>query len=440
MTNKRNYIIAIVALAVCAAVFASLYFYGQFVSTPQKNYDEAVSFYEMKNYEAAEVKFKDLGSYKDAADYLVKISDERTYDQAVKAFEAEDYAAAKELFSQIGDFAESRDYMEKIESAEKYAVAKAAYENEDYDTAEQGFSEIEDYSDSEDYIRKINTERIYQEASALYEQKQYTAARELFVTIPDYSDVNEIVAKMDADIAYNDSIDQLAEYGSGAERVAALSSSLIDRKADIWNKCANQESSEETDPYTKDSYGEFHEDPNTALTVFSWSDEYAQAKDEIISERLLADGQYEALKNLPASLSECAGKAYAMHSASSSLADLALDTTGDITVSAEAAKELNEAFDSAYESFGPTIPEKILMDADAALTAETEAEIIPTAETEAEIAPATAETEAEIAPVKAETEAEIIPTAETEAEAAPLTAQTEAEIVPTGSDNSRDGS
>ena len=36
MTNKRNYIIAIVALAVCAAVFAGLYFYGQFVSTPQK--------------------------------------------------------------------------------------------------------------------------------------------------------------------------------------------------------------------------------------------------------------------------------------------------------------------------------------------------------------------------------------------------------------------
>ena len=115
MENKKVSIIIMIALAACAAVFAGLYFFTVFSSIPQKNYTEAVAFYELKNYEAAEAKFRDLGSYRDSAEYLEKISVERTYDHAVKAYEAGDFETSKELFSQIGDYEDSGAYLKKID-------------------------------------------------------------------------------------------------------------------------------------------------------------------------------------------------------------------------------------------------------------------------------------------------------------------------------------
>ncbi len=111
MAGRKRSIIIIVILAVCAAVFAVLFFYNRFVSIPRKSYEDAVSFYNAKNYEASEMKFRELGSYKDSLEYLDKISTERTYDNAVEAFEKEDYAASKELFSQVRDYSDSEEYL-----------------------------------------------------------------------------------------------------------------------------------------------------------------------------------------------------------------------------------------------------------------------------------------------------------------------------------------
>ncbi len=272
----------------------------------------------------------------------------------------------------------------------------------------------------------------------MYDQKEYTAARELFATIPDYRDTGDIVARMDEDIACNDYIDRFSEYGDSVERVERLSRGLIDYASSIRDNCVNKVSSDSTDLYTKDSYGEFYEDPNTALTVYYWSDDFKQAKDDIISERTTADGQYEALRNLPASLSECAAKAYVMQSACSALADLATDMTGDFSIVEEKAKEAEGQFDTAIDEFRQSIPGKIAIDTGAAGADGTEAETAPAgAETEAETASAAAETapaavgtEAETVPAFTETEAETTPAAGTEAETVPVFAETEAETTP----------
>ena len=434
MAGRKRSIILIAVLAACAAIFAGLFFYNQFVGIPKKSYEDAVSFYEQKNYEAAEKKFKELGSYKDSEEYLEKVTTERTYENAVKAYEEEDYEAAGKLFSQVSDYSDSADYLKQIEAAMTYQDAKEAFENEDYETAETGFSQVQDYSDSGEYIKQIDRERIYQDAYELYEQKEYTAARGLFATIPGYNDVNEIVAKMDKDLEYNDYIDRLAEYGSGAADAQMLSAALIENAAQIWENCSSQVSDEATDPYTKDSYGDFYEDPNTALTVYQWSDEFKQIKHDIISGKAIVDGQYESLKNLPGSLSECAAKAFVMQSAYSALADLSLDMSGDFSVVEEKAKEMEETFDNALDDFKLSIPEKIMLDPASAAEAfaETEAETEPViAQTEAETSPVIAQTEAETAPVAVQTEAETAPViVQTEAETAPVIAQTEAETAP----------
>ena len=372
MTDRERSLIITVILAACAAIFAGLFFYNQFVSIPDKNYKEAVSFYEMHNYEAAQAKFEALGSYRDSAVYLEKISKESTYDKAVKAFESGDYAAAKELFSQISDFSDSKNYLEKIEEVQTYEQAKAAFEEADYDAAENAFSQIDEYSDSEEYMRMINDEHIYAEACALYENQEYKAARELFATIPGYSDVNDIVARMDADAEYNNYIGHLTEFGRSAADVEQLGCDLIDETTVIWNNCVNKVSSEETDRYTKNSYGEFHEDPNTALTVYYWGDEYAQTRDSITNGRILADGQFELLKNSSVNLSDCVVKAFAVQDAYSDLIDLSMDMRGDFDAHADEAKEKESAFDAAYGEFMASIPEKMRIDAPAA--AETEAE------------------------------------------------------------------
>ena len=289
MTGKKGFIITIIVTAACAVLFAVLFFYTVFVWVPQRNYREAIAFFEQKNYDAARVKFHNLGNYKDAPEYLEKIQVALTYNQAVEAYEADDYAAAKDLFTQAGDFEDSKEYLKKIEDVETYEEAKEAFEKGDYETAESGFAQVDDYSDSEEYMKKIDGEHIYKEACELYEKKEYTAAKELFVTIPDYKDVPVLVAKMDEDLAYNDYIDRLAEYGSSVENVKQLSSGLINDAAAIWENCKNQQSDEVTDKYTKDAYGEFYKDPDTALTVYYWSDEYAAKKENLIAEKTAAD-------------------------------------------------------------------------------------------------------------------------------------------------------
>ena len=436
MTDRERSLIITVILAACAAIFAGLFFYNQFVSIPDKNYKEAVSFYEMHNYEAAQAKFEALGSYRDSAVYLEKISKESTYDKAVKAFESGDYAAAKELFSQISDFSDSKNYLEKIEEVQTYEQAKAAFEEADYDAAESAFSQIDEYSDSEEYMRMINDEHIYAEACALYENQEYKAARELFATIPGYSDVNDIVARMDADAEYNNYIGHLTEFGRSAADVEQLGCDLIDETTVIWNNCVNKVSSDETDRYTKNSYGEFHEDPNTALTVYYWGDEYAQTRDSITNGRILADGQFELLKNSSVNLSDCVVKAFAVQDAYSDLIDLSMDMRGDFDAHADEAKEKESAFDAAYGEFIASIPEKMRIDAPAAAETEAETETgLTFAGTEAETTPAAAETEAETAPAPAGTEAETeartsLTFAGTEAETMPAVAETEAETAP----------
>ena len=451
MENKKVSIIIMIALAACAAVFAGLYFFTVFSSIPQKNYTEAVAFYELKNYEAAEAKFRDLGSYRDSAEYLEKISVERTYDHAVKAYEAGDFETSKELFSQIGDYEDSGAYLKKIDEAQIYEKALEAFVNEDYETAESAFEEISGYSDSEEYIKQISNERVYQEACELYKRKEYDAARELFATIPDYKDVEEIVAKMESNTSFNDYIDRLSQYGDSVENMKELSSSLIHNAAEIWENCRNKTDSAATDKYTKNSFGEFHEDPDTALTAYYWSDEFAGIRDSIITEKISADGQFEYLKELPADLSDCTAKVFVLHSTGSSLADLALDMSGDITAVRAGAEEVESSFDTALEEFRLAIQEKREAGPAAFTGVETEAETgaeegpapaetvpaVIAAETEAETMPVTTGTEAETAPaaIAAGTEAETAPAviaAGTEAETTPaaIAAGTEAETAP----------
>ncbi len=312
--------IVIIALVCLAAIIAGLVIFNVKVVAPKKNYEEAVSLYEGKEYDQAEAKFRALGDYKDSAHYLDLIANARTYNEAVDA-----------------------------------------YNNEEYDKAEELFGEVSDFSDAGEYLEQIDHEKIYKDARDLYDAKEYTQARGMLAGIADYKDAGDMIAAMDADIAYNDAVDSLTRYGFYAESVEKMACSLIDDISDVWYNSSYENSSYTTDAFTRDPSGEFYDDV-TALGNFYQSDAYAYLQEGILTGSEEVDALYASLEDAPERLADCVEKAGEVQSAYTDLVDFALNADGSLASVTLEARSKNSAFETAYAQFKESIPKKITID------------------------------------------------------------------------------
>lgn len=84
-------------------------------SDKKKVFDEAVTFYNIGNYEEALERFKIIPDYEESHKYIEKCQQflEITYDTAVSLYKQKEYGEALKNFDKMLDYKESRDYAER---------------------------------------------------------------------------------------------------------------------------------------------------------------------------------------------------------------------------------------------------------------------------------------------------------------------------------------
>lgn len=193
----------------------------------EDKYVTAVAKLEDNSYDEALTLFKELGSYKDAADYVSDIEELAADYQAAEAkYEAAEYGDALEKFKALGDYRKSADYVSEIEqimadSQTAYEEATALYEAKEYSKALEQFASIEFYMDSADYIDKIG-EEVLSEANSAFAAKDYEEAAKLIALIPEscasYQDAAALIEKIEAEKqAISDAEAMLANYNQAIE-------------------------------------------------------------------------------------------------------------------------------------------------------------------------------------------------------------------------------
>ena len=178
---------------------------------------------------------------------------EKDYINAVGYYDEGKYQQAIDMFSQTGNYKDSSEYLnrsyaaiERIEEDEKtrlkenvYSAAMELYEQGRYSEAIDRFNEIIGYRDSEKKIEECKNaielaklENEYIMAIALYEQKNYSEAYRAFYDIADYKDsekymtaildeVNDISEKYAAEGNYREAYNVLSDMGYSTSQNSA---------------------------------------------------------------------------------------------------------------------------------------------------------------------------------------------------------------------------
>lgn len=267
--KKKNLFVYGIVLFIIVGVFLTFE-----VIIPRKDYNNAVSLFNDKNYKEALSKFEKMGDYKDSISYiheslynLSKIStDEKKYDEAMKYLsKLGDYKNSKEL-TKVNIFNKATDYLEE----EKYEEAYNEYEKIlDYNktqeklktlglglikinslnNAKKVFEVIKDEDSNNNYIKYID-------GRLEYDKNNYKDSIEIFKSLKNV---------LDSENYYYDSINSLAkkqfenkEYENVIKTVKAVIKENKESK-----KYYNMSNTMLGEKYYKDGY------LNTAKTYFN---------------------------------------------------------------------------------------------------------------------------------------------------------------------------
>lgn len=109
-------IIAVVVVLVAIIAFALVY---TFVLKPQKEYNKALGYYSIEDYEDAERTFKGIIDYKDSKKYIDECESkllEQKYQKAVSLMKEGSYKEALVLFEEIDDYLDSKEYLDECKN------------------------------------------------------------------------------------------------------------------------------------------------------------------------------------------------------------------------------------------------------------------------------------------------------------------------------------
>ena len=195
--TKKILAILIPAVLLCLAAFLVI----TKVILPGNAYKNAVSLFEAGQYDEAIAAFEAMDGYKDSAEQVELVKQEKAYQAALSLFENKQYDEAVRAFKALGSYKDSKEQIELVQEAKyepDYQAAIALFEAGKYDSAIAAFEALGDYKDSAEQAVKCGeakAEEAYQAALALLEKKQYDKAIAAFEALGDYKDSAEQAVK-----------------------------------------------------------------------------------------------------------------------------------------------------------------------------------------------------------------------------------------------------
>lgn len=168
--SGKTALIVIICLLIAGAVGA--YCVNKFVIAPKNNYLDAVALYESGEYEQALREFKQLGDYKDSAEYIQKCETnmdtdeklEKQYEYALKLMSEKKYSEAISALIGMDDYKDSAEIISKCKKAkaaaeneEKYKQAQALLKKAEFDAAKTLFDKLGDYKDAKKKCSECDT-------------------------------------------------------------------------------------------------------------------------------------------------------------------------------------------------------------------------------------------------------------------------------------------
>lgn len=123
--NKKQK--AIIALVLVCVIIIGAVFYTNVIGTSKK-YNEAMSYYNEYNYKTAEKLFKELGDYKDSADYAKQCNKNylaNQYNHAVSLFNEGKYDEAMKALEDMPEYENSKAFYEQCKAMSKLQKEQA---------------------------------------------------------------------------------------------------------------------------------------------------------------------------------------------------------------------------------------------------------------------------------------------------------------------------
>ncbi|MEL7570586.1 MAG: DUF6273 domain-containing protein [Eubacteriaceae bacterium] len=195
------------------------------VILPSVKYNNAMNYYNDKNYIKAAVLFTELEGYKDSS----SMNKESNYLQAEMYFNAKNYTDAIPLFDKLGTYKDSSS----IVTESKYQLAAQYLNEKDYDEAIALFSELGNYKDSVTFIKESK----YQQANNYIYDKKYREASNIYLELGNYKDSEKLFKKYNlfdlkkGEIIYYGNYEQDNNTANGKEAIQWLVLSVEKNKA-----------------------------------------------------------------------------------------------------------------------------------------------------------------------------------------------------------------
>ena len=142
--NFKLIIAVILSIVVLIVVAVTLYFT---IIIPNKQYYEAMSLYNNKQYIQAKEAFEKLGDYKDSQEKQKQVM----YVYAIELFNKQDYENAEKEFERLGDYSDSKDKKNQV----IYQKATELLNNKEYSEAAKEFFKLDNYKDAKDKVIEI---------------------------------------------------------------------------------------------------------------------------------------------------------------------------------------------------------------------------------------------------------------------------------------------
>ena len=187
-------IVASATLVVAGGIGA--FFYYTKVMKPASAYREAKSLLEEGGYEEAQVKFEELGDYKDAEEQVTECD----YQRAADILGEGEYDEAKEQFLAISDYKDSADLAMECD----YQKASEILNEGNYEEAKVLFAEIENYKNSSDMVKECD----YQKALVFYNDGDYENTSKILCNIYDYNNSKMYMYSMFTELAGQRYVDE----------------------------------------------------------------------------------------------------------------------------------------------------------------------------------------------------------------------------------------
>ena len=127
---------------------------------------------------------------------------------------------------------------------------------------------------------------------------------------------------------------------------------------DVWYNTIYEKYDFDTDPYTKDDNGSYHDDFNDSLSALYSDQSTKDAISDIKSNRDSVDELMKQLQNPTDEFSACYATVDALYDAYCGLTNLATSPTGSLTSYTESYRTYDDDFLKYYKKLETQIPEK----------------------------------------------------------------------------------